>query len=116
MRLILLINSYLASSFTYVAAYSYIGCYKDSLGKPLFKDLVQKGQYIDVLLTTNACVDYCVERKFKYIAIQDGIMCFCSNVLPTVRASPSAAPTFAHTIKFSYRGFRCRYWLPGSTN
>ncbi|KAH8555723.1 hypothetical protein BGW37DRAFT_478291 [Umbelopsis sp. PMI_123] len=47
MRLILLINSYLASSFTYVAAYSYIGCYKDSL------------------------------------AIQDGIMCFCSNVLPT---------------------------------
>ncbi|KAI9287575.1 WSC domain-containing protein [Umbelopsis sp. AD052] len=83
MQRILLICSYLASLFVHVIAYQYIGCYKDSLSKPLFNGLGQKGPYINLDLSTAACVDYCAERKFSYMAVQNGIMCYCSNVLPT---------------------------------
>ncbi|KAI8579571.1 hypothetical protein K450DRAFT_241616 [Umbelopsis ramanniana AG] len=83
MQRILLIYLYLASLFVHIIAYHYIGCYQDSLSKPLFNGLGQKGPYIDLDLSTAACVDYCAQRKFSYMAVQDGIMCYCSNVLPT---------------------------------
>lgn len=85
MQRILLILSYLASLFVPVISYHYIGCYKDSLSKPLFDGLEHNGPYINLDLSTRGCVDYCAKRKFSYMAVQNGIMCYCSNVLPTVR-------------------------------
>lgn len=84
---VLFIGLSLTSLYTHVNAYRYEGCYKDSLSKPMFKGLEQKGPYIDLKLSTGMCIEYCAGQKFAYMAVQDGRMCYCSNKLPTVRSN-----------------------------
>lgn len=84
---VLFIGLSLTSLYTHVNAYRYEGCYKDSLSKPMFKELEQKGPYIDLKLSTGMCIEYCAGQKFAYMAVQDGRMCYCSNKLPTVRSN-----------------------------
>lgn len=83
---VLLIRLSLASFYIHVSAYHYEGCYRDSLSKPLFNGLGQKGPYINLDLSIETCVNYCANDKFTYMAVQNGNMCFCSDILPTVRA------------------------------